>query len=71
MRKKAKMNYPGGMTPRDWGRLDGFLHFRDCPAHEDAPYKRLTKCICDELAEADHDAAAEVKWDEERNEGKT
>ena len=61
--------YPDGMTRRDWERLDGLLHFRECLAHEDAPYKRGAACVCEELADAARDAAAEAEWGETRDEG--
>ena len=51
------MNYPPGMSSRDWAHIEGGQHFPSCPAHEDH-WQRGAVCCCDEiLADAKEDAA--------------
>ncbi len=40
-------NYPPGMTREHWRHIDGEIHYRACPAHED--HDVGGECTCDEI----------------------
>ena len=51
------MNYPDGMTSRDWAYLDGGDHHEQCPQHEDSDCDG--QCECDQYVITDGDIALE------------